>query len=267
MNDYGRKLFYVNRPELQTQDAFNETCRTDEQSIVLGCFIDHRGIFVYDVKDTRLAGIHEVTSAHEMLHAAHARLNAKERKRIDGLLTNFYASITDQRIKDTIELYRANDPSVVPNELHSILGTEVRDLTPELETYYARYFVNRKQVVTFSEQYESVFTSLKARIVDIEAQLVALKAEIEQSENSLRTQQATLESEKARLDSLAAQNQYQAYNAAVPGYNRKINSYNAEIANYKQILQTYNALVEEHNDLALEQNDLYKSIDSKYETL
>ena len=78
MTDKGRNLFYVYDPQLLDKDGFNTQCTIEEQSIVLGCY-DGSGIYLYDISDVRLEGVEEVTSAHEMLHAAYGRLSAKEK--------------------------------------------------------------------------------------------------------------------------------------------------------------------------------------------
>ena len=134
MTEDGKHLFYVYHATLQTADEFNQSCDFSEQSIILGCYVSGRGIYIYDVKDERLNGIHEVTAAHEMLHAAYERLSSKERQKIDALTQKAYEQSANERIRGTVDAYKKRDPSIVPNELHSILGTEVRDLPAELET-------------------------------------------------------------------------------------------------------------------------------------
>ena len=144
-----RRLFYIYHPELQEKVAFNSSCRDNEQTIVLGCYVDTRGIYLLNVTDSRLTGVEQVTAAHETLHAAYARLSQNEQKKVDAMTMSYYATVTDQRLKDTIELYKKQDTRIVPNELHSILGTEVRTLPGDLEQYYKRYFADRSKVVSF----------------------------------------------------------------------------------------------------------------------
>src|SRR5690606_25698564 len=119
------RLFYVHNPELLNKVDFQGKCLHTEETIVLGCYITNSKIYVFDVSDERLHGVEEVTAAHEMLHAAYDRLNAKEKTRIDGMLSEVFNQSTDERLKATVESYRKRDPSVVPNELHSIIGTEI----------------------------------------------------------------------------------------------------------------------------------------------
>lgn len=268
MNDYGRKLFYVYHPQIQDAGQFNSSCSDHEHTIVIGCYVSGDRIYVYDVKDERLAGIHEVTAAHEMLHAAYERLGDSERQWLDARLADFVETqLQSQRIKNNIAAYQARDPDVVPNELHSILGTEVENLTQELEEYYGRYFSDRGKVVALSQQYESLFETLKQQIERYDSQLASLRQQIEGLEADLRLQQGSIEAEASRLDRLAADGNYGEYNAGVPAYNQKINAYNTNVGHYKALVEEFNRTVETRNDLAYERNDLVKSLDSKYEKL
>ncbi len=267
MNKLGQKLFYVHYPQLDDKVAFNDHCRGLEQSIVLGCYITRNGIYIYDVQDARLKGIHEVTAAHEMLHAAYDRLSSSEKIKVDSMTEDAFLRLGDQRIKDTVENYRKNDPSVVPNELHSILGTEVQDLPTELETYYKRYFDDRIKIVGFSQQYEQAFTDLKAKVAQYDDRLEDLKQRINANEAELELQGQALRQERSRLDAMLASNQTSAYNAAVPSYNNHVRQYNNLLNATKNLINEYNHLVEERNKVALEEQELIDAIDSRINTL
>lgn len=267
MTDYGRKLFYVNHPELNNAADFNQHCTSSEQSIVLGCYVNNSGIYLYDVQDERLLGVHQVTAAHEMLHAAYERLSGGERTRIDKLTAEYFTASADARLKETIAAYTARDPSVVPNELHSILATESTDLPDELETYYQRYFKDRQVVVAFSLRYEAAFQERKAKVADYDKQLETLKAEIETGEAKLDSQTASLTAQRAELEALLAAKQYEDYNARVPGFNSSVKSYNASVTSLRTKIDRYNQLVNERNAIALEENELVKAIDSRPDTI
>src|SRR5688500_6829178 len=50
MNASTRRLFYVYHPELDDAATFNNHCREkSEQTIVLGCYVSNRGIYLFDV--------------------------------------------------------------------------------------------------------------------------------------------------------------------------------------------------------------------------
>lgn len=262
----GRKLFYVHHPALLDRDSFNDRCHIDEHSIVLGCYIQHQGIYVFDVADPRLAGIHEVTAAHEMLHSAYDRLSNSERSRINELLQEAFNSIDDMRIRETIESYRKRDPTIVNNELHSILGTELQNLTAELETYYKKYFTDRSKVVAYSKQYEAEFSSRKYRINLLTSEINTLRAQVEGGQNELSTQKSLINAERSRMDSLLAASRIEEYNGVVPSFNQRVIEYNATINRIQGLIDTFNTKVEEHNSLAAEQKELIDAIDTRLNT-
>lgn len=201
MDDDTRRLFYVYHPQLDDKSTFSQNCKSSEKTIVLGCYVDGQGIYLYNVTDARLNGVIQVTAAHETLHAAYERLSGKEKTHINELINQAYANVKDERIRKTIDDYRKNGADVT-NELHSILGTEVRNLPPELETYYQRYFSDRKKIVSFSEQYEKVFSERKDKVVADDAKLTTLKQQIEDAEQDLNNKEAAIAAERERLDGL-----------------------------------------------------------------
>lgn len=262
MDADARKIFYVAHPELQTSNAFNASCKTIEKTIVLGCYKADTGIFIFDVTDTRLNGVLQVTAAHEMLHAAYDRLGSREKERIDTLTQQAYANLTDERVKKNVEAYRSRDATVVPNELHSILGTEVRNLPPELESYYKTYFTNRQKIVDYSEQYEGEFTNRENAIASYDAQLKSLKINIDDLNTSLKTQGQAIDKSNKYLDDKLNAHDVEAYNAAIPAYQKQISIYNTDVAKLKSAIDTYNIIVDKRNSVVTEEQELTKAIDS-----
>jgi hypothetical protein len=242
MEGRGRELFYMSEPVVEDRQAFNQDCTNQsEESIVLGCYKAQK-IYLFNVTDQRLNGVKEVTAAHEMLHAAYERLSGDERKRINALLEPQIQQIADPRLTTLIKLYNKQEPGELYNEMHSILGTEYPNLSPELESYYKQYFSDRQKVVGYSQSYEGVFTA------------------------QLERQQATLEAESQRLNRLQTQSPEQ-YNREVPPYNDKVRAFNALVTETKELVAQYNALVEKHNQEAAAQNDLFQSLDSRYQAV
>jgi hypothetical protein len=265
MTDYARKVFYVNRPQIEGKAAFNKSCpdSTAEQTIVLGCYHGNQGgIFLFNVSDERLAGVEQVTAAHEMLHAAYDRLDAGERNRVDKLLENYYRSgLTDERIKKTIDAYKVSEPHDVVNEMHSIFGTEVANLPSDLETYYKQYFTNRTAITDAAAAYQAEFTSRQDQVAQTDAQLANLKTQIDSLQADIKNQQQTINDEEARLKSLRDTN-VSAYNAAVPAYNQQIDAYNSNVQQVRSLIDRYNTLVAHRNAIAFEESQLIKSLDS-----
>ena len=261
--DGTRRLFYVNHPELNEKQEFRQKCGDNgEKTIVLGCFIDHTGIYLLNVTDSRLDGVVEVTAAHEILHAHYARLSDSERKKVDKMTADVFSTITDERIKKTIEEYRVKDPKVVPTELHSILGTEVRDLPVELENYYSKYFSDRKQVVGYSEQYEQEFINIETKAENYDARLAGLEEKIDSNKGRIEELRQKIDSEQKRLNGLASANNKEQYDNLVPVYNNLVDQHNSLVNQIKQDMNTYNDLLEERNDLSIQLQELYEVIDS-----
>lgn len=260
MNDKGRKLFYVYDPQIvSSKDSFRASCKQGEQTIVLGCYVSNDKIYVYDVADDRLKGIQEVTAAHEMLHAAYDRLSDKEKDRVNNLLSTAYANITNERIRKNVEQYRQRDPSIVTNELHSILGSEVPDLSADLEKYYANYFVDRSKVVALSQQYEAEFIAHEEQVEGYDAQLQAFKATIDAQENRLVQLEEQLNERRETLDRTSQ--------ASVDSYNSLVSSYNNIVESLRENIEEYNAIVATRNREAEVWQSLVDAIDTRAETL
>lgn len=272
MSQTGANIFYSHAPKIAGKEEFNSACTEDEKTIVLGCYTGFdfnrdTDIFVYDVEKPELAGIKEVTAAHEMLHAAYDRLSQSEKKRINELTANALLKLNNPRIANMVESYRQRDAASVPNEIHSILGTEVATLDAELESYFSRYFTNRQAVVTLSSKYESVFDTNQNEIDKLSGTLALRKNEISKLETVLEGQRNQLENQKNTMDTYVSSNDITAYNAMVPIYNRLVDQFNSAVADYKKLIDEYNALIAEYNSKAVYQEELVNSIDSKYQPI
>lgn len=161
LNDNGKFLLYSSVPKIQNRDDFAKSCSNiGEKTAVLGCYSAQR-TYVLDVTEPRLDGIEEVTLTHEMLHAAYERLNTKDRSYVDGLLEEQYKANNDPKLAELLKVYETSEPGERDNELHSILATEVANLSPKLESYYGRYFSSRQKTVALYAKYDSVFEEIK----------------------------------------------------------------------------------------------------------
>jgi hypothetical protein len=261
-------IYRASQPEVRAATQFNQSCKSvaREQSIVLGCYTNQR-IYIYDVADQRLNGVKQVTTAHELLHAAYLRMPSSEKTEVNKLLETTADSISDPRFKATLAEYRKTEPDQIDNELHSIIGTEIAVIPAALEKHYQKYFTNRQKIVSYSKQYEETFTSVQDQIKDYDQQLSDLKNRKDSLEKSLPNEQSSIEAENQRLNALKSSGGIASYNAAVPAYNASISQYNTDVATLKQVIATYNSLVEKRNQLATTQNDLAHQLNSNYQTL
>lgn len=266
MSDYGRHIFYINRPQLVSDiNTFHSRCVDSEQTIVLGCYHQgENGIDVYNVQDSRLAGIQQVTAAHEMLHGVYERLSSKDRQSINKLLQDYYDNqLKDQRVIDTIEIYKKTEPNDLLNEMHSIFATEIASLPAPLEAYYKKYFTNRTTVTNLAQSYQAEFANRINQISDYDKRLAELKIQISAQEVALADQLNQINASRDQLDRLRESDQISEYNAAVPGFNRSVNSYNSGVKKLKTDITSYNDLIATRNTVTGELKTLSSAIDTR----
>lgn len=264
MTPYAKRLFYANRPAVEDKQSFNQHC-TDpsEQVAVLGCFTGNRmGIYLYDVTDERLAGIEQVTAAHEMLHQAYQRLGKSEKTRINGLLQEYHDLKASEKLKKKIASYKSSEPDQLQNEMHSIFATEAPDLPAELEEYYKQYFTDRSKVIALHQKYQAEFDQRIAQIEAYDAQLTALKEQIEANKKELETREKELKQLRAQLDAYLAANRVEEYNAAVPGFNAKVVAYRNLVNRTNGMVDEFNGILAARNALAVQERQLEAAIDS-----
>lgn len=265
MNDLGKHYFYINHPVLEDKQAFNAHCADHgEETAVLGCYHgDRRGIYLYAVTDERLAGVRQVTAAHEMLHQAYDRLDGDEKRRVNKMLDDFYGQgqITDA-IKAKIDSYRSEGADL-GNEMHSIFGSEVRELSAELETYYKRYFVDRAKIVEFAEAYQGEFTRRKELVKQYDAQLDGLKKQINDNKSTLEGTYDALESKENEIEADVAARDQAAYENDVREYNQMVNQHNSLLATTRGLIEQYNQIVKERNAIEVQEHELQEALDSR----
>ena len=263
MTDNARRLFYLNQPTIESRKSALNLCKSTEHTVVLGCYVPNKGIFLQEVSDPRLQGVMEVTAAHEMLHAAYQRMSLLEQTQLNKQLQSALAQLQNSRIVQLIETYRAQDPSSVDNELHSIVGTEVQNLSPGLEDHYDKYFTDRTAIVALSERYEGVFTKLRQKANQISQQLVTRKSVLEQLNAQVKSEAENIESARSSLQSAISTNTQADYNSRVVSFNDRVQTYNQLVARLKEQTATYNQMVNDHNSLALEEKSLVESLQNK----
>ncbi len=264
MTDYGKRLFYVNYPRMDDRAAFNQACvDKSEQTTVLGCYHGNRqGIFLYAVTDQRLNGVREVTAAHEMLHQAYDRLSEPEKKDINAKIEALYDTLDDKGLRDKVDSYRKQGADV-SNELHSIMGTEIRNLTPEIETYYKRYFSDRAKIVRYNEAYQSEFTRRENQVKAYDSQLTDLQSKIAYRKSNLEAQLKVIKQMAQQLKQYNSRQDPAGYNAMVDKYNQKVSAYNAELEVTRKLVNEYNRIVDARNAIAFEEKQLQQALDSQ----
>ena len=265
MTPESRHLFYVNHPAVEDKDAFYKSCQVTEKTAVLGCYAGNQGIFLLNVQDSQLNGVEEVTAAHEMLHAAYARLGATEKTKIDSLLNQTYQQLNDPRLNAKIALYKQSNADVT-NELHSILGTEEVKLPPALESYYKQYFTDRSKITGYFTAYQSVLTAAQDTYNQYKDQINNTVSQVNANNNELDTQSADLKTQQAQLNSLRDGGDLAAYNSAVDGYNQKVQAFNDLVDQTQGLINQYKSLQVQLNQAANAAQELNQALDGRVTT-
>jgi DNA repair exonuclease SbcCD ATPase subunit len=267
MSDRGIFLFYASWPELLGRDSFNDACRSvrTEQTAVLGCYTMNR-IHLFDIDNKALDGIKEVTAAHEMLHAAYQRLPKAKKDHVNALLAKQSFGADEARLTELLAEYDKSEPGERLNELHSILGSELRTLDPELEAYYAEYFSDRSKLVALSEQYQSVFSELKNRQESLVSELNALADAIEQQGAVYKRNLQVLSSDVDAFNAEARSGQMtrEAYDAKRDTLEAKQARLETEYDAIQSLIAQYDQKRTELASINSESNALNRSINSSF---
>ena len=258
--------FYATKPAIESGETFNTNCqRKEANSPILGCYTGTR-IHIFNVQDERLQNIKTVTAAHEMLHAAYDRMSDREKSELKPLLQAEYTKTADEDLKKRMDYYAKSEPGQEINELHSIIGTEFASVSPELETYYKKYFANRASIVTMHATVEKTFDELSLEADTISSQIETLATSINQSTVAYNSGVERLNQSikdfnaRARADGgFTTQAQFesarQSLIAESERLNNQKNAIESSITEYKQLVSKLNTI----NNQAAELN---KSIDS-----
>jgi hypothetical protein len=266
MNNQGEFYFYASSPTIEGTQVFNDKCgRREESTAILGCYTAQR-IYVYDVKDAKLDGIQEVTAAHEMLHAAYERMSSSEQAKVNKLLEAEYEKLkNDKNLSERMAFYARTEPGQRDNELHSVIGTEVASISPELEAHYKQYFTDRQRVIALHDKYASVFLDLQKRSKELVSELKTLGDTIEADTATYNADVGKLNRDiqsfnnRANNGGFSSQAQFNAERA-------NLESRTAQLSNDRQKINTnvakYNTLRQELASTASESEALNRSIDS-----
>jgi hypothetical protein len=274
MSDTGKKLFYVGTPEITTGENFNSKCREREETKVLGCIVASQTaglslfngnsyeIYILDVKEPSLKGIQEVTSAHEMLHAAYDRLSNAERQKLDAEIQRVYQNTSNENLRNTVEAYAEQDSSIVNNELHSLLGTEIANLSPELEEHYAKYFSDRSKVVKLYQEYEKVFDEARNASQQLLGKINLMDNQINTLQQQLQDESNALERDKNIIDSMQNSGNFDNLQSMILAYNRRVDQFNNKLASTKKLINERNDLAKSYDELVVKEQQLINAIDS-----
>lgn len=248
LTDDGQRIFKASLPELMEREEFNQKCReTTNESAILGCYTDER-IFVFDIESDELAGIRELTTAHELLHAVYHRMSDGEKMKWNELLSRVYKE-NEERLGEEIGTYAKEQQA---EELYVRAGTEVKGLPEELERHFAGIFKNQDKVVEFYESYISVFEKIERRMEELLGKVNDLSAQVDAKVSEYETRAAALNQAAAEFNECAQTTDCFSSTAV-------FNARRAELVNEQSALKTLyqeiNDLIEKHNKYVSEYNE------------
>lgn len=261
---HGYNIFYASNPQIEDKVTFNASCQSTERTAaILGCYWK-RTIHLFDVQNKDLDGTLEVTAAHEMLHAAYERLNWLDRTRVDSLVQQEYEQRKgDVALRQIMQYYAEAEPGEENNELHSIIGTTVDKVNPELESYYGRYFTNRAHIVALNTRYNAVFNELNEQANALEATIEsegpAIRTELESYELERKQLALDIETFNARAQSGGFTTQ-SSFNIARSALAARVSAMNVRQSAINARVAAYNQTVEKLNSLAIRVDQLNQSI-------
>ncbi len=229
MTDKGKAIFFAAKPEIDADRlTFEQHCQTQvsANNVELGCYTPDNHIYILKIGDPRLSEEMVVVAAHEMLHAAYAQLSSSERTALGTSLEAQVTILDNADLSQELRAYRLTEPGQRDNELHSLLGSEFAPLSPDLEKYYSQYFSNRGAVVKDAQDFNNVFSQLRASLSGLKSQIIQMRA---------------------KMKSDLGRGSVRAYNILVPQINNLVKQYNQTVGQYNAISR---ALLGQENSAA-----------------
>lgn len=269
----GELYLLASLPRVVPAYEFDRYCSKSEPGIgVLGCYtLRDKRIYLYDVTDPRLTPMEPVVAAHEMLHAAWARLSRAEQDRLGVLLEEGFAMLPeDHELRSRIESYESRDPTSRIPELYAILGTEVASLPPDLEAHYSIYFDDRMKSVLLAQRFYAVFDELVDErdllVQNLEsrsAEIEGLRFTYEDAANSLRRDVDAFNAKNAAGGFSSAPEEFQRVRAALVERQNRLDGLRSTL---KQKIAEYNELLGELTRLNNELSELNQGINVTLKT-
>lgn len=245
MSRKGELVFLRAKPQLVSDDQMRSDCADNAAAnnkngfIEQGCFVPNARnhatgrIFIRKMPPN-LYDQEIVTATYEMLHSVYFSVSAsRQASALVQAIENNYNTVHNPALDSQIVNFAKTEPGYRDLELFSLLGTEYAKLSPDIESFYAPYFVSRTLTVDSYGRVSAIFQNEQNQL------------------NQLRLTRASDEGKAntAYADSLAWAKQGNAYEDTYNYniYKNYIAQENAIIDQYNQLSQEYNTLVTEYN--------------------
>lgn len=203
LTSYGKRVFAAVHPMVEASADFNQHCsKLNAETNVLGCYMpgDDR-VYVYEVTREDLKVSNKSTMAHELLHAVWERLRDSDKRYVGELLEQEYAKHQDT-LGEILDYYETTDRLT---ELFARVGTELEEVSPELERYYARVFTDRSKIVAYYREYAKPLAELREKVDTLKTEILAVKLEITSEREDYEKQLAELDAKIQKFNNCASQ--------------------------------------------------------------
>jgi len=265
LTERGERIFLATKPALETAENFNSHCQNQREDVsLLGCYTNGK-MYVYDVPAGELEDVEEVTMAHELLHAAWARMKRREREEVGAMLED-YQEKNVEWAENELVFY---DEDERLEELYTRVATKVRDLPAKLEEHYKKYFKNRLKIVDYYESYRAPFEERRAKCLELKAKTDELSVEIEQERAEYMAATDDLTQAVNEFNECAATAGCFNSDESFQSERRKLEDENTRLQMEREKLngkiEIYNNMVKEYEQYRLELGELSDMINSKIE--
>ena len=266
LTEYSQRLLYLNHPDiLPNKNVLIEKCGQayHHRVIRLGCYQKGRGIYILNMSSSLFEGLMESTLAHELLHAEYERLSSNERDQVDQLLLKVRNGSHKKKIKDRLNSYYGANESDLNNELHSIVGTEIKRLPLELEKHYSKYFTSREKVVYLFNLHDTKLKEFDQKINFYDQSLRIFKKTIRNQQENISTLQNEIDKSKKQIHAIQKIQSHKTayeYNILVKKANQKIYEHRHLMEEHKRMFQEYNDMIQNRNKAVENQRKLFKKI-------
>lgn len=262
LTNIGSRIFNAVQPELKEKQEFNQRCREIEnENAILGCYTEDK-VYIYNIIDTELDGIRELTAAHELLHAVYHRMSDNEKNKWAEILSSVYEDNRDI-IGAEIDIYSDDQKN---EELYVRAGTEIKDLPEELENHYAGIFKNQDKIVGYYEGYIAIFREIEKKLEELYSEANELEAEINEKTAEYKVAAANLNAEVGEFNECAktpncfsSNYVFSTKRAALVAKQEELSVVYDEISS---LINRYNSIVAEYNENVLHGQTLNMTINS-----
>ena len=260
----GDRIMRGTRADLQDANAFNESCKShNDTTILLGCYVNGH-IFVYNINDHDLRGVREATLAHELLHAAWGRMTNQQKEAIRPSLYKMYEENED--LRKHLKLYESTE---FYDELHSIVGAQIESekMPEDLRTHYAVYFTDQNLIANYYHKYNDNLVKTEKRLEELEQLIESTKTAIEERETKYNLTNEQLSKDIADFNSRVEKGliSYGEYEKQREDLVRRQDAMKTEYAEIQKQLTEYNTYVVEYNQYVVFTEKVYNSMNSRAE--